>query len=535
MADNVAITAGTGTSIATDDIGGIHFQRVKLALGGDGVDDGFVTAGTPLPVAVAGVATEATLAALNGKLQTSTTVPDNQVAAIPMRPVGQDTWSVSFADAGASYLSPEMVLMQAGTGVGYSQAGGALLITTGTTVNAEFLARSVKSWRGTMAFRHSFVASQRIANQNFAFLLADLIGENLTCTINSATSITVGLTAHGFTAQNIGQSIFIGGIAGAAGVPGRYAIASIPTANSINFTVAGWPASGSCTVDLFGHSYVRSLYNGVTATTALVDSQRKGWASGDTSATVLTSATPGHIMQTHMAGREIYWSDTLRASTTAPNVTTRASRFENIPDDNLDLYVFVWSYNGTVAPATTTTWTVGFLGNEKFANLPVTIQGQEMQGTAPPAPVNVLNASLNVVASGTVAGGASTNRTGFVAASGIWYDDSTTVLAALATFTGTARDLTVAATGVSFGNAGTMGQKFRASAESDVSGTLFLEVSRDNTTWRRIKTVATAAVTGGGQYAEIIHEPSWRYARVGFVNGATLQARFTIGSISTAI
>ncbi|HYF47593.1 MAG TPA: hypothetical protein VD926_15365 [Acidimicrobiales bacterium] len=36
MADNVAITAGTGTSIATDDIGGVHFQRSKTALGPEG-------------------------------------------------------------------------------------------------------------------------------------------------------------------------------------------------------------------------------------------------------------------------------------------------------------------------------------------------------------------------------------------------------------------------------------------------------------------------------------------------------------------
>lgn len=33
MADNVAITAGSGTSIATDDVGGNHFQRVKLVDG----------------------------------------------------------------------------------------------------------------------------------------------------------------------------------------------------------------------------------------------------------------------------------------------------------------------------------------------------------------------------------------------------------------------------------------------------------------------------------------------------------------------
>lgn len=36
MADNVAITAGAGTNIATDDIGGVHYQRNKLSLGVDG-------------------------------------------------------------------------------------------------------------------------------------------------------------------------------------------------------------------------------------------------------------------------------------------------------------------------------------------------------------------------------------------------------------------------------------------------------------------------------------------------------------------
>jgi hypothetical protein len=33
MADNVAITAGSGTTIATDDVSSAHFQKVKLAVG----------------------------------------------------------------------------------------------------------------------------------------------------------------------------------------------------------------------------------------------------------------------------------------------------------------------------------------------------------------------------------------------------------------------------------------------------------------------------------------------------------------------
>jgi hypothetical protein len=52
MADNVAITAGTGTTIAADDIGaGVLAQRVKLVWGPDGTgNDADVASGKSLPV-----------------------------------------------------------------------------------------------------------------------------------------------------------------------------------------------------------------------------------------------------------------------------------------------------------------------------------------------------------------------------------------------------------------------------------------------------------------------------------------------------
>lgn len=353
-------------------------------------------ASLPLP---AGAATEAALSALSAKFIPQSTIPDNLTSAIPVRPIGQDTWSVSFTDVGASFITPEFRNPDVGAGVGFSQAGGSLLITTGVGVNAEFLTRSVAAWRSTMLMRYSFVASQRIANQNFALLLADLVGENLNCTINSATSITVAFSGHIYTAANIGQGMFVGGISGAAGVPGRYVIASVVVGVSITFTVAGWPATGSATLDLFGHSHVKHLYNGVTPTSMLVDSQRRGWASGDTALTVNTSAAPGHVMQCELAGREVYWADMLRASSLTPNVTLRGSRVENLPDDNRDLYLFLWSFNGAAAPLSTTTWTIGFVAVERFANTPVYIQGQEMQGAKNAAPVAVVGTAA---VSGTV-------------------------------------------------------------------------------------------------------------------------------------
>jgi hypothetical protein len=286
--------------------------------------------------------------------------------------------------------------------MGVTQGSSNLLVTTGTTANSEFLARSTTSFRGSLTARHKTILSQRIANNNFVAMLADSIGEGLACTINSATSITVTKTAHGFTANNVGQFMFVGAISGANGVPGRYAIASVPTADTINFTVAGWPASGSCTVDLFGWNYIRTAYSGTTATNAAVDSQRRGWNSGDTTATINTTASPGHVMQVYADGRNINWADTLVASGTAPTVTTRASRIENIPDDDVELYFYLWSFNGSTAPASTTTWTVGFVAVEDNCNVPTYLAGVRPLGTQAALPVTFPSAQAVTISSGTV-------------------------------------------------------------------------------------------------------------------------------------
>lgn len=51
MADNVAITAGSGTTIGADDVGGVLIQRVKATWGPDGTaNDTDVASGKPMPV-----------------------------------------------------------------------------------------------------------------------------------------------------------------------------------------------------------------------------------------------------------------------------------------------------------------------------------------------------------------------------------------------------------------------------------------------------------------------------------------------------
>jgi len=54
MADNTQITPGIGASVATDDIDGVQYQRIKLVSGADGVNDGDISAANPYPVVQTG-------------------------------------------------------------------------------------------------------------------------------------------------------------------------------------------------------------------------------------------------------------------------------------------------------------------------------------------------------------------------------------------------------------------------------------------------------------------------------------------------
>jgi hypothetical protein len=51
MADNVAVTPGTGATVAADDVGGVLFQRVKVTHGADGSATD-VSPASPLPAKI---------------------------------------------------------------------------------------------------------------------------------------------------------------------------------------------------------------------------------------------------------------------------------------------------------------------------------------------------------------------------------------------------------------------------------------------------------------------------------------------------
>lgn len=57
MADNVAITAGSGTSIAADDISSVFYQRVKISVGADGSATD-LSSTNPMPVSLSSATLE---------------------------------------------------------------------------------------------------------------------------------------------------------------------------------------------------------------------------------------------------------------------------------------------------------------------------------------------------------------------------------------------------------------------------------------------------------------------------------------------
>lgn len=309
-------------------------------------------------------------------------------------------WRDSFSDVIASGVNANWGVVSAGAGMTISQSASNLIIASGTTVNSETILRSVDSFAGALTLRHQLTLSQRIANHNTYIELVDVVGDNLPFTINSATSVTVMLPdnlAGFFSAKNVGQAIYLGGLTGTAGtIPGRYAIASVDnTLNTITFTVAGFPGAGSGTVALFGWNYYHTWYDGASATSAKFDSQRNGWATGETAITVNgTWASTVGIVQIEDGLVSVF--DQLAASSTGLQATLRGSRVTTLPDTNLPLFVQIRVVNGSVAPASTTTATVNFLAVEDYNPATVSITSVRPQGMTGMLPVNIAAGSASI-------------------------------------------------------------------------------------------------------------------------------------------
>jgi hypothetical protein len=256
----------------------------------------------------------------------------------------------SFTKTGAGLVADEVVQVGAtGSGMTVAQAYGNLLVDTGTTVNAEFLMRSVESIKGGHIARAKVMLSQKIVNQHFGVYLADLIGENCAFTTDE-TGLLISITlptGHGFTSANVGQSCYLGGGSGAAAiVPGRYAITAV-AGDVVTFSpvfACTWTRSTTtATITFLGGNPIFSIAEAATVS-----------ASSDTLAIV-----NGAVSLLTQSSGGVSTFTCLNAGATAGTLTLTMSAKAWTPSASGTVTVFGWNCvslvkNGT--SATTTNW-----------------------------------------------------------------------------------------------------------------------------------------------------------------------------------
>ena len=290
-------------------------------------------------------------------------------------------------------VSEDFDVVSTAAGQTVLQTGGNLLFTTGVTPNEQTMLRTKRSFVGSHAARWKCILSQRIANNNFVIELADKIADMVPFSNPTSTSVVVNIPIGIFNSDSIGQTISIANIRNVAGVPGDAVIAAVTDApelgiSAITLTVAGWPGIGEIgTCLLYGWNCYRAVYDGTTATNVKWECRRRGYNATFTAFTNTTSAAPGHVAEWKTDGQTATFSDTSATMATTTALSLRAVRMENLPDDDTTYHLWMSVSNGTVAPATTTTWTVGFAAVEQVGN-------NKVQALAP---VTAATSSLGVV------------------------------------------------------------------------------------------------------------------------------------------
>lgn len=239
------------------------------------------------------------------------------------------------------------------------------------------------------------------------------------------------------------------------------------------------------------------LLDGVTSTAAKIDAKNGGNTSAGAVAYPINFTGVDGILETQLFPDECWFRSQLADSNAGRNLGVVRTR--NIPDPNDEYFIRIRVKNLGVAPASSTNLVLGAVCGQDINEVPVEVTGGQGNGVlAQSIPVSLPSGASISVPNG-------------------YYNDSVTPLAASAAFTGTVRDC-----GVSGGAV----QRFTATAFADQAGTLYIDMSNDNVTWRQAKKTPVVA----GDSAELSAVAVTRYFRARFVNGAAAQAAFMLNS-----
>ena len=220
MADNVAITAGSGTNIATDDIAGVHYQRMKLV-------DGTLDATTA--IAAGGGVEAGALRVTVASDSTGVLSVDDNGSTLSVDDGGS---TISVDDGGSSLTVDGTVTANAGTGF--------------VSVQTEDAA-SAGGETGTMILgvRNDAAASKTSADGDFSAIATDSAGRVGIADLGGAISVDdngSSLTVDGTVTANAGTGSFTVAQATAANLNATVVQA---TAANLNATVTGFGTTGA--------------------------------------------------------------------------------------------------------------------------------------------------------------------------------------------------------------------------------------------------------------------------------------------------
>jgi len=253
-------------------------------------------------------------------------------------------------------------------------------------------------------------------------------------------------------------------------------------------------------------------FDGTSATNGLFNATNAGTSGSWISQPIPTTASMA-IAELDLYSDEAYFNSRSVDSLAVRWGSTVRTRF--IPDPNDLYFVQIRARNLAVAPASSTTLTVDAVSVQDITEISAEIiGGRGGTGANQALGINVVGGTLPFVA---------TLTTGHVQAIQTQYIDSVTALGAGATFTGTTRDFSTTP----------RRNRFEARAFADQAGTLFIEQSRDGTTFR--SPVGHSVALAAGETRQLSVNVVTRYARVRYVNGGTAQGSFELLSAELGI
>lgn len=256
------------------------------------------------------------------------------------------------------------------------------------------------------------------------------------------------------------------------------------------------------------------LFDGTTATTGKYRVQNNALTPLDSAGVTIPTTASGSVYEIEPFADECWFHGGILDSTNGRSNSYR--RHQQIPDPNAIYKIRLRWLNGATAPASNTNAVVQYVACQDYAELTAEItagRGQTVAGQA-------IGVAVTSMPNTTVVGTLSV-----IAQDNVFFNESVTNQAASATVTGTSRDIGIGATSVH------RYSKFNAFAFADQAGTMRIEMSNDNTTWRRA-TVDTAVTANTPVFLSV--PIMTRYYRVVYVNGAAAQTAFMLNTSYTA-